>query len=271
MGKWLKTAFLAAPLIAAGYLFGVICQEITGAYELILFPSRELLNLAAGFLLALAAVAVAAGPVAALVRPVWVGMIAFALSGLAMLLGWEVSVASGFLVFVYLLAASVYAMGVARELNERIRFSLHAISQGQGMLLMALVLVACGSLYIGSAADIEREGFSIPRPFVEPFVEQMEKRIEAQVPEGERQEAVTKFREEFWRAVDEFSERTLKPYERFIPVVIAVGLFSSLVTITRLLVWIPTALLGVIFRLLTSLGVTRVVTETMEVQRLVLD
>jgi len=239
--------------------------------ELILIPSRELLNLAVRFLLAMAAVAVAAGPVAALVRPVWVGMIAFALSGLTMLLGWEVTVASGFLVLVYLLAASVYATGVARELDERIRFSLHAISQRQGILLMALVLVACGSLYIGSAADIEREGFSIPRPYLELFMEQMEKRIEAQVPDGERQQAVTKFREEFWRTVDGFSERTLKPYERFIPVLIAVGLFFSLVTITRLLAWVPTALLGVIFPLLRSLGVTKVVTDTMEVQRLVLD
>ena len=271
MGKWLKTAFLAGLLIGAGYYFGVICREITQAYDLILIPSRESLHIAVRFLLAIAAIVVAAGPVAALVRPVWVGMIAFALSGLTILLGWEVAVASGLLVLVYLLAASAYAMGVARELNERISFSVHAISHNQGILLMALVLVACGSLYLGSAADVEREGFSIPRPYLELFMEQMEKRIEAQVPEGERQQAVAKFREEFWRMVDEFSERNLKPYERFIPVVIAMGLFFSLLTITRLLVSVPTALLGVIFPLLTSLGMTRVVTDTMDVQRLVLD
>ena len=37
--------------------------------------------------LALGAVAVTAGPVAALLRPVWIGIIAFTLSGLTMLLG----------------------------------------------------------------------------------------------------------------------------------------------------------------------------------------
>ena len=170
MGRWLKTAFLTALLIGAGYLFGVACGQITQAYELILAPTPELLGLAARALLAMAALVLAAAPVAALVRPVWAGMMAFTLSGLAMLLGWEVSVASVVLVLAYLLTASVYATGVARELNERIRFSTHAISQAQGLLLMALVLVACGSLYIGSAADIEREGFSIPRPYLKLFM-----------------------------------------------------------------------------------------------------
>jgi len=155
-------------------------------------------------------------------------------------------------------------------MNERIRFSVHPISEGQGMLLMALTLVACGSLYLGYAAHIEREGFSMPESYTEMFMEQMEKQIEARVPEEERQEAVAKFREEFRHATDEFFERTVKPYERFIPLAMAVGLFMSLVTLTRLLAWVPTMVLSIIFPLLTALGVTRVVSETREVQRLVI-
>jgi hypothetical protein len=48
------------------------------------------------------------------------------------------------------------------------------------------------------------------------------------------------------------------------------ALFMPLVTITRLLAWAPTSVLGVVFPLLATLGVTKVVSETREVQRLVL-
>ena len=270
MNKWLKVAFLAALLMGAGYFFGIVCHQIGQAYELILHPSKELLNLLLWFLLALGAVAVTAGLVAALVRPVWLGILVFAFSGLTMLLGWEVTVASTVLVLVYLLVGSLYVVGVARELNERIRFSVRTISDAQGMLLMTMTLMACGSLYLGYAAHIEREGFSLPEFYIEIFMEQMEKQIEARVPAEEREEVVAQFAEEFRRAVDEFFERTVKPYERFIPLAIAAGLFMPLVTITRLLAWVPSVVLSVVFPFLAALGVTKVVSETQEVQRLVI-
>ncbi|MFH1929285.1 MAG: hypothetical protein ABIK79_14090, partial [Chloroflexota bacterium] len=160
---------------------------------------------------------------------------------------------------------------VATELNERVRFSVRPISDGQGTLLMALILVACGSLYLGYAPHIEREGFSVPDFYIETFMQQMEKQIEARVPAEQRQEVVAGFREEFGRAIDGFFERTLKPYERFIPLFIAASLFMPLLTITRLLAWVPTLSLSLLFPLLKGLGVVSVVTETREVQRLVID
>jgi len=270
MSKWCKVAFFAALAIGAGFLFGTVCGRTGEAYALILAPSRQLLGLLLRLLLAIGALAVSAGFVVALVRPVWVGFIAFTLAGLAMLLGWQVAVPSGILVALYLLGAFVYAVGVARELNERIAFSVRPIAQGQGVLLMSLMLVACGSLYLGTAAHVEQEGFSIPESYLETLMEQMEKRIETQVPAEERAAAVAEFRQEFQRTVDEFLERTVKPYERFIPLGIAVSAFMSLLTITRLLAWVPTAVLDIGFRLLAALRVTETVLETREVQRLVL-
>ena len=270
MSKWLKTAFVAILLMAAGHFFGTICRQIGQEYELIFSPSKELLGPLLRFLVALCAVAVATGLVAALVRPVFVAIIAVALSGATMLLGWQVAKESGILVGVYFLAGSVYVVGVARELSERISFSVRPISQGQGMLLMALVLVVCGSIYLSSAARIKREGFSIPEPYIEMFMEQMEKQVAARMPEEGREEALTKFREEFRRSIDGFFERTVKPYERLIPLAIAIGLFTPLVTITRLLAWLPTMVMSILFFLLTELGMTEVVYETQEVERLVI-
>jgi hypothetical protein len=270
MSKWLKVTFFLLLLVGAGYFFGTVCRQIGQAYRLVLFPSGELLNLLLWFLLALGAVAVIAGLVAALLRPLWVGIIAFALSGLAMLLGWQMTLGSGILILVYLLAASLYTVSVARELNERIRFSVRPISEGQGMFLMALILVACGSLYLGCAAHIEREGFSIPEFYLEMFMKPIEKQIEAQGPAGERQEALARFRKEFRLAVDEFFERTVKPYEQFIPLAVAASLFMPLVTISRLLAWVPAMFLSIVFPLLEALGVIKVVSETREVQTLII-
>jgi hypothetical protein len=187
-----------------------------------------------------------------------------------MLLGWQITLGSVILILVYFLAASLYAVGVARELDERIRFSVRPISEGQGMFLIALILVACGSLYLGCAAYIEREGFSIPEFYIEMFMKPIEKQIEAQVPAGEREETLARFRNEFRRAVDESLERTVKPYEQFIPLAVAASLFMPLVTISRLLAWVPTMFLSIVFSLLKALGVIKVVSETREVQTLVI-
>ena len=87
MAKSLKILFFAALLIAAGYFFGSVCAQVNQQYQLIFSPSKDLLSLALGALLALGTVAVAAGIVAALFRPFWVCIIAFGLSALAILFG----------------------------------------------------------------------------------------------------------------------------------------------------------------------------------------
>ena len=267
--KWLKVGLLAALLMGAGYFFGTVCTQMGQAYTLILAPSGELLPLLLRLLLALGAVAVTAGLVAALVRPVWVGIAAFALSGVALLLGWQVTAGSGLLVLVYLLAASICAVGIAKELNQRTRFSVQPVCQGNGLLLTALVLVACGSLYLGYAAHVEREGLLLPESTIDLLVEQVERQIASRTPAEQREEVLAEFRQEFRRGVDQFLEHTAKPYQPLIPLVVAAGMFMPLVTITRLLAWVPMLVLGAAFRLLRALGIARIVTEVREVERLV--
>ena len=269
--KWLKFTFFTILLIGTGYFFGTICRQIGKAYDLILSPSGELLYLLLWLLVALGGLMVAAGLVAALLRPLWIGIIAFILSGLAILLGWwQVTIGNGILILMYLLVAFFYTFVVVRELNERIRFSVRPISEGQNILLMVLILVICGSLYFGCAAHIEQEGFTPPQFYIKMFMEQMEKQIEARVPANERQEVITQFRKEFQRTVDEFFESTVKPYEKYIPLAIIAVLFMPLVTVTRLLVWVPTLLMSIIFSLLKAMGAVKLISETREVQRLVI-
>jgi len=270
MTKWVKTISFAVLLIGAGYYFGTICMQFDQAYKLILAPSMELLIQMLWLLLSLSLVLVCAGLVAALIRPIWVGIIAFALSGLAVLFGWHISTITAILTFVYLLAGIAYTRSVNGQLNQQIKFSVRPISQSQGILLTVLILIACSSLYLGYAEHIEQEGFSIPDSYVELLMELMEKQIVARMPIGGG-EVVVQFRDEFQQIIDGFIEGMVKPYERFIPLAMALGLFMPLVTITGLLTWLPALFLRVLFTLLTALGVVKTVTETREVQRLVID
>jgi uncharacterized membrane protein len=106
-------------------------------------------------------VAVAAGIVAVLFRPFWVCIVAFGLSALAMLFGWEWRVSTGILALLYFFVSLIYARGVAQELDNRLDFSVRPISESQFLLSMALSVVICCAFYFGYAAQIEREGFSI--------------------------------------------------------------------------------------------------------------
>jgi len=277
VGKAIKIIVLSALPVAAGYYFGLTCGQIGQAYEMIFSPSRDALYLAGQLLLAMGALAVASGIVAALFRPFWTCLIAFALSGAAMLIAWEISVGSGIAVFIYLAASLLYTHGVITELDNRVRFSVRPIAQSQMILLTALAVVACTSLYLGCAARIEQEGFSLPpsardaviRMAVTPIEREVEGRADL-TPE-EREEILAEVHAQMESQWLEPMEETLKHYEPFIPVGVAFMLFTPLVSIGSLLSRLPLLFLNGVFWLLTVLRVTRVVTETRQVERLTLD
>lgn len=272
-GRIVKIIFLAVLLIAASWFFGIWCGRFGQAYTLFFQPGKEILELGLWLLLAIVVVAVTAGLVAALVRPLWVALLAFALSALAMVLGWEVGIGPALLGLLYFLLCLPYARGVAKELNERLGFSVEPISRGLSLLFMVLALVACGSLYLGYAAHIEKEGFTLPPSFKEmmtkmsiiPMREAIEARTELTPQEKER--ALAEMEEEFGEVWMGPLEEMIKPYERLIPVAVAISTFMTLQTILSLLSWIPGLILAMIFPLLQITGMTRVVKETREVER----
>ena len=275
-GKVMKMIVLSTLPIAAGYFFGLTCGRVSRAYEMLFSPSRDALYMAGQLLLAMGALTVASGIVAALFRPFWTCLVAFVLSGATILVAWEVSLDSGIAVLVYVVASLLYAGRVIAELNNRVRFSVGPVAQSQTILLTTLAAVACASLYLGCAAQIEREGFSLP-PTARDAVTRMvmmpiERRIEGQagLTQDEKERILAEVRVEMERQWLEPMEETLRRYEPFVPVGIAGVLFMSLVSIARLLSWLPALVLGIVFLLLSALRVVHVATETREVERLTL-
>ena len=193
-----------------------------------------------------------------------------ALSALALLLGWRVSPASVILALVYLVAGAAYVLVAERELGQRIRFSLHPVVEAQSTLRLALILVACGSLYLACAPQIQEEGFAIPDKYLDPVADQMERQVLGSVPVAQRSEIARQFRQQFRSLIDGLLDQVMGRFDRYLPALIVAGVFTSLATVVSLVAWVPGLLLQLLLALLAALRLTKVVTETREVERLTL-
>jgi hypothetical protein len=195
--------------------------------------------------------------------------VAFALSAVGMFLLWEISIVSGICMAVYFLIGLLYVAGVRGEIGSRIRFSVWRVAVSQSMLLVVLVAIACTSLYFGFAADIEREGLYLPEGTVNWAVDIADEYLDAILPEGsltpeEKEDALEELRAKLEGDVSD----TVAPYEKYIPVGLAVVAFLILAPVMLILSFIPILLLALFFFILTSTGVVRKVTRKVKVTRL---
>ncbi|MCL0065632.1 hypothetical protein M1N79_01930 [Dehalococcoidia bacterium] len=298
--KLVKTIIFIVLLIATSGYFGNICHQIGQLGNTIFSPSMDTLYLFLWLLLALALVAIAAGLVATLIRPLWMCFVAFALSSLAMLFIWGISLISIVLAVIYLLAGLFYSQRVNEGLNEHINFSgTRPIEENHHILLMVLIMAACASFYSGYAAQIEREGFILPpivdtvagraaeeiAPIVSGIVTGMAPRLIegiADLPPAEKEQAIAEFGEQieqevegwiklFQQQFEQQLEAWITPYQQWVPLGIAIILLTFLITNLRFFSWIPILVMRSIFAILAASHVTKVVTKTIEVRRLTID
>jgi hypothetical protein len=267
--KLVKTIIFVVLLVAASSYLGSVGRQIGQLGDAIFVFSIDTLYPFIWLLLALVLVAIAAGLVAALVRPLWICSIASALASLAVLFIWGLNLIGIVLAVLYLLAGLLYNRGVAKGLKERINFSVHPIKDNQTILVMVLIIAVCVLFYSGYAAQIEREGFTTP-----PFVIDIGMGIaEGQIEESpgltpqEKEQAIAEFRQQFEQQMEDI----IKPYQKFIPTGVALILLGLLATIVGLFSWLPTLILRAIFAILTACHVTTIVTETKEVNMLTID
>jgi hypothetical protein len=270
MNRWLKMGFIAGLLILAGYFMGVISREVGLAYTDLLSASSNLLSLFLKFLVTALSLTACAGLVATLLRPPAVGWMAFALSALAMLVGWGVSLVSGVLALIYFLAGSIYINSVVRDMNRRITYSEKSTQVGQSLLLTALALVVSGSLYVNYSMHIEKEGFSVPERYVQDVEQLVEGQVGEVIPEVVREPVLDRFRDTFQTILTDYFESLLEPYEGYIALIFGFIILLILLPVLRFFWWVPSLMQTVFQMLFRALGVTHFVYKTTEVQRLVL-
>jgi hypothetical protein len=265
----IKIVVFGALLAGAGCFFGLVLRWAGDGWEHLIPPTWDAIYLGIWFLGAILAVAVAGGLVAMLLRPFWVAATAFAVSALALFLTWEISVVSIIVAMIYLLVGLLYVAGVRREVENRIRFSVWHLMRPQLTLFVMLAAIACTSLYFGYAAEIDKEGFSIPEKTVDWVVEiadehLIDRILPANTTTVEREEALTELRDYLEGDI----ESDIEPYEGYTPVGLAAIAFGILTPATLLISWIPLSILSLAFLILIRFGVVKKVAKAVEVIRL---
>jgi len=271
----IKSAVFLALLAAAGLLLGTVCKRVYQNNAVLFSPGRELLHLALWAFGAILLFAAAAGLVAALVRPLWLVILGFALTAAIIVVAWKISLVTVILGLVFIALAAIYARAVSRELDSRLDFSVRPLAEEQKTLLFVLALLVSVSFALGYAADARQRGYVIPPAYKQFTADLMLQAIKAQVGGAldlipGMEAAMTA---EFTRSLDQFwveIEAKVKPYVPYIPVALAVLLFWILESLLGLVSWIPTLLLSMIFPLLSALGVTHTLSKTKEARRLTL-
>jgi hypothetical protein len=265
-----KTALLAILPIGAGLWFGTLCRHMGRAYQLFLFPPRGLLRLLLWLILSQLALAVTAGLIAVLFRPRQLAFATFGLSGAALLLGWGWTAPNVLFSFFYVVAALAFTAVTQRELWLRIHFSVRPVAENWRYVAIVLLLLVTVSFYNGFSEHVRDKGLAVPERQADDWTGDIATDVVDGIPLSSlqmlRQEAVGRVQ----RVLKDQLQALVRRIERYIPPVATVMLFLTLLAVTWLLWWVPILILYVLFAVLLSLDVAQMVTETIEVQRLVL-
>jgi hypothetical protein len=270
---WLvKVVVFGLLLAGAGAFFGLALKWAGDGY-VHLYPGSwswwESIRLGLCVMGSFAAVAVAAGFVAILIRPFWVAALCFLVSSLALFLTFEISILSLVVSAIYFVMGLIYLAGVRTEIAHRIRFSVWQIRSSQTILLFVLVGLACTSFYFGYADRIDREGFNLTDESISTLVEFAENHIidrvvPASMTYPQKQEILQKLR----LYLDEEVQEDMEPYEDYIPMAFTSMAFSVMMLATFVLSWLPLLLLSLVFFILLRLKLVKRKAQPIEITRL---
>jgi len=233
-------------------------------------PFHELEQLLLWLLAALLCMAVAGGLVSVLLRPWQLASVAFALSGLALLLGWGLHWRYAGLSLLYVLASMASTVWTQDELAQRVSFSVRPMAENWRWVTLTLILLAVGSFYFGFADHVRDQGLSAPEETVNELTGDIAGEIVDKTPLAQlgvvRKAAVEQVQQVLLGRL----RALIAQVEHYVPPVAAVVLFLFLTLVTGLLWWVPMPILWATFALLVALHFAEVATETLEVKRLVL-
>lgn len=269
--KWLKYGVFIFIHLATSYFLGRMCDQLSLSYELIMSPSKELLEMLLFLLLSLGGVIISTGIVTLLMKPLWISAVVFLLSSLAILFGWQrFTIQVGIILLVYFVICCYATHGVNVEQKERIHFSTKPFKDSLSIFSIALLIVACGSIFIGSKDAIDRNGFEIPASYMEIFMDPFKEQALSQVPYIERSQVEEEFEKQMQGMMDGFTEQ-IEPFEKYIPLIIGVMFLTPLLTVNQILSSIWLIVLQVVIKIFTTVGIIEIVTETRDVEKAIID
>jgi len=267
MKKYLKSIPFMILLICAGGYMGFILQKVYMKGASFFDLSFSNLYLLLWIILAIALVFMTACLVAVLVRPFWLAIISYLLSGVALFVLWgKLGYMTLITSAIYIAVLMIFDKEVNVELRERIRFSIQPFQDRKSILVIFLVVMFCLSFYFGYVEMTKIEGFKLPGFITTVSAKAAEGMIGGDLGQEERERLKSEIRSRLEDQLEKVTSRIYLLVILFLTIII----FSVMELLTALLFWIPVLLVGLVFWILAKLKVTKQVVETKEVSRVVL-
>ena len=219
--------------------------------------------------------AVFAGVVVVLVRPLWIVIVTYFIAAVLYPLIIGVNAATLIGAGVFFIFLVLYVTTVARQLNNQVHFSTHPLSDMKVLLFLILSVLATLTFGLGYTRDAASRNYIIPpevkAPIVNMIIEQGKSLLDKQTGSpAQKKEALRQFSQKTQEVADEY-EKKIIPYRNYIPVIIDIILFSLLGTVFLVLSFIMPFVLKLVFLILKITHFSHEFAEMREVRYLTLE
>lgn len=275
---WIKVSVFIALFMGSAFYFGVVIERIGTSFDITPPYGDSLLSLFISFLLALSAMIISAGLVAGLLRPLWIAALASGLSGVGMLLGWEISVFSVLSALGFALITLLYIFTTQKELDGHLRFTSKLVNKKNMLLLMTLVVILCGNLYVQYTEFVRDRKISeddlrtLTQTIQEGFQKQFIDLFAPKSSESEKKQMMEKLEKQFelQKNIRIGLDQIVEISKEYLPAVLAFIVFATLIQIVLLFRLFFYLIFPSFFFLLKITKVVREKTQVVEAKRLVL-
>ncbi|MEK7172319.1 MAG: hypothetical protein AAB739_05435 [Patescibacteria group bacterium] len=257
-------AFLAAIIY-----FSYSCRVLVGNYLTIATVSW-LINFAVASVLLMIMLSVTV----VLLRPFWIAVITYGLGAVLYALMVGFSIAAWITAAVFFVLLVLYLFFEIGQLNNQIKFSTHPLGDKKILICSLLAVMISVAFGIGYAQDSVKRNYIVP-PETKTFILQQavnsaKTMLNSQKGTEQQKQVIFKQTEEKLKTMINDTENSLKPYQKYIPIVLGVLSFVFFQMVLFFISFISAIFTPLVFWLLKVSHFTHTAVEKCETQRLTL-
>lgn len=252
-------ACILAFLIAAIY-FSYSCKTLVNNYFLVT-TVPWLINFTVATVLFIIILSVTV----VLLRPFWIAIITYGLSAVLYTFIVSFSIAVWITAAVFFVSLVLYLFFEIRQFNNQIKFSTHPLGDKKILVCSLLAVMVSVAFGIGYAQDSIKRNYVVP-PEIKTFLLTLSgQKIAAQ----QKQIAIKQTKEKLQAMMND-AEKTLKPNQKYIPIILGILSFLCFQMILFLISFIAAIFIPLVFWFLKISHFAHTAVEKCETQHLTL-
>lgn len=269
VGYFIRISACILAFLAAIIYFSYLCKALVNNYFLVA-AAPWLIKFAVASILFMVVLSVTV----VLIRPFWIAIITYGLGAVlyAFMVGFSMAVLIAAAVF--LAALILYLFFEISQLNNQIKFSTHPLGDKKILICSLLAVMVSVAFGIGYAQDSIKRNYVVPPETKTFLLKQMtnvaEKALSGQKIAEKQKQIAVKQTEEKLQAMMNDAEKTLKPIQKYIPIVLGVLSFLCFQMVLFFISFISAIFIPLVFWFLKISHFAHTAVEKCEAQHLTL-